>query len=537
MSFPNDEGLIAHWPFAGDCEERVCGDLVVRNHGVEPGGAEGRSGAAFNGRDAFIEVQDHPALRPGREDFSIACWIHTGADVVGDLVDKFDPGTRRGVRLGIVTHAGVTSTAQANRRHLHFGVDDRSRPEWTDCGRPGHAVLVAALIASAGRLYAGTLETGAEETGHLWRYEGGSEWTDLGNPVGCNIVHSVAEFDGEIYCGLGRYMCQGSALGETLNQKPGGQVYRVEEDGRWVFCGHPGAEDAVPEAVSTTGYASGKADDAFALTVFQGQLYCTSNHRRGAFVYAGGESWRHIGPDERIISFTVYRDRLYALINGGSVYRYEGGEEWVYCGRPETSTQTYGAVIHAGRLHVGTWPEGEVYRYEGEEEWSSLGRVGYEREIMGMALYNGKVYVGALPMANVWRLDREGFTFVDSLDAAAAPLRRVWSMAVHQGKLFAGTLPSGRVHALHAGRMATWDQVFPSGWHHVAAVREGEALRLHVDGELVAQAAGAGDFDLDNDRPLRVGFGEYELFSGLMNDLRLYGRALSRAEVGRLAGE
>ena len=534
--------LIAHWPFAGDCDEQGGTGLQVRNNGVEPvaSGPEGKSGAAFNGRDAFIEVQDHPALKPGKGAFTVAVWVHTDAergDVIGDIVSKFDPDARKGAQLYLLTHTGMTTTAQSNYRHLQFGIDDaRIDPEWTDCGRPGNAAKVTSLVVSKGTLYAGTLEIGPEEMGHLWRYEGEGRWVDLGNPVGCNSVQSVVEFGGALYCGLGRYMCMGSALGETLNRTPGGQVYRFDPEGGWACCGHPGVEDATPEEVPTTGYESGKADDVFSLTVYRGKLYCTSNHRRGAFVYEGGEDWKYIGPDERVLTFTIYGGELYALINGGPVYRYEGGSEWTHCGGPETSTQTYSALTCAGRLYVGTWPEGEVYRYEGGKTWSPMSRVGYEREIMGMALYNGKAYVGSLPMANVWRMDGGSFTFVGNLDASPAPLRRVWSMAVYQGKLFAGTLPSGHVHSLEAGKMATWDQAFPSGWHHVAAVKADGTLQLYVDGRPMAASTGfrPGDYDLNNDRPLLIGFGAHDYFNGMMSDLRIYGRSLAESEVASL---
>ncbi|HWC04007.1 MAG TPA: LamG domain-containing protein [Methylomirabilota bacterium] len=518
--------------------------MSVRNHGVqlsEFGPRRGMGAGIFDGRGAFLEVDDHPILRWGTRDFTVAAWVHAGdenGDAIGDVVAKFDPDARKGFHLGILTNSGVTSTTQPNYRNLHFGIDDR-RPaaRWTDCGQPGRAVLVAALKVAKNRLYAGTLEAGAEERGHLWRYEGGRQWVDLGAPIGCNVVNSVAEFDGALYCGVGRYMGVGSALGELPNRTPGGQVYRLDEDGRWTRCGHPGAEDATPEDVPTVGYASGKADDAFALTVYRGRLYCASNHRRGALVYQGGEAWEYIGPDLRILSFTVYRGSLYALINGGPVYRYEGGSEWVYCGCPTGSTQTYGAVTAQGRLYVGTWPEGDVHRYEGGETWASLGRVGYEREVMAMALYNGKAYVGSLPMANVWRMDGEQFTFMGTLDFASAPLRRVWSMAVFRGQLFAGTLPSGRVYSMEAGAMATWDSGFPTGWRHVAAIRDGGRLALYVDGGRVATSASfaAADYDLDTDRPLTIGFGVNDCFSGLLSDLRLYRRALGDAEVARLA--
>ena len=557
-------GLIAHWPFTTDCEDHAGKGLRVRNNGVKlnADGPAGKPGAGvFDGVGAYLEAQPQPVLNLGAGSFSIATWVHTDArtgDVVGNIVSKFDPTTRRGLQLYILSSTGVTSTAQANYRNLHFGIDNaRFDSNWIDCGRPGNAVKIGALTVAGGSLYAGTLETEATEMGHLWRYEGNGKWLDLGNPVGCNTIGSVVEFDGTIYCGLGRYIGQGSDLGDLPNRTPGGQVYRLEANGRWVFCGHPGVEDAAPEdakapdfsnhvhakapdQVTTSAFSTGKADDVIGLTVYQGNLYCTSHHRRGAFVYEGDQNWKYIGPDERILSFTVYHGKLYALINGGSVYRYEGGADWVYCGRPEKSIQTYTAVTFEGQLYVGTWPEAEVYRYEGGERWSPVtkeGRVGYERELMGAALYNGKVYIGSLPMANVWRMDGRDFTFVGNWDATPTSLRRVWSMAIDQGKLFAGTLPSGRVYAVEAGKLVTWDQAFPAGWHHIAAIKDEQALQLYVDGHRVAFVAGlrAEAYNLDNDQPLKIGFGAYDFFNGLMSDLRLYDRALTTAEIAELA--
>lgn len=538
-----NRGLIGHWPFTQDVRDHSTSELMTVNHGVEPGiTVAGRTGARFNGLDAYLEVENHPALQSGRGDFSCAGWVYvdeTFGDVVGDILSKWDPDTRTGWQLSLVTNGGVTSTTQSNYRQLCFGTDaGRLDPAWTHCGRPGNAVLISALRVSNGRLYAGTLETGVNEQGHVWRYESDGKWTDFGNPSGCNLVHSITEYDDDLYCGVGRYNCAGSALGETLNQTPGGMVYRLDADGAWIYCGHPGAEDAVPEETLVEGYETGKADDVLSLTVYEGRLYCASNHRRGAFVYEGDERWSYIGPHERILSFTVYHGRLYALINGGPVYRYEVGTDWTFCGHPEGSTQTYSTVTCAGELYVGTWPEGEIFRYQGGEAWHNIGRVGFEREIMGMVSYNGKVYIGSLPMANVWRMDGHDYAFVGSLDTTPAPLRRVWTMAVYQGRLFAGTLPSGRVWSIQAGQMATWDQTFPVGWHHVAAIREGGILSLYVDSNRVAASAepDTETDDISTRHPLRIGFGAYDYLNGILSDIRLYNRALQPHEVQSLGG-
>src|SRR5262249_36809691 len=119
----------------------------------------------------------------------------------------------------------------------------------------------------------GRRETAARERGHFWGYGGDGRLPVLGNPLGCNVVHSVTEFDGAVYCGTGRYNCSGSVLGETLNTTPGGKVFRVAPDGVWTDCGHPGHEGATPEDGRVGAYNSGKADDVFALTVYRGELY------------------------------------------------------------------------------------------------------------------------------------------------------------------------------------------------------------------------------------------------------------------------
>lgn len=537
--------LVAHWPLARDAQDHSPGHHHGTASAVEFGaeGPTGRPGTAarFDGRSSVVEVPDHEALRLGTGDFSFAAWVRSDdidSDVVGDILSKFDPDRRRGVQLSIVTNAAVTSTAQANYRHLHFGIDDaRVDPAWTDCGRPGNAVKVAALTAAGGFLYAGTVENAPGAVGRLWRYEGEQRWTDLGNPLGCNAVASVAEFEGALYCGTGRYIAAGSVLGPTHNTVPGGKVFRVEPDGTWTDCGQPGAEDATPEDREVSGFATGKADDVISLTVYRGALYCASNHRRGVFKYEGGTRWTHVGlGDRRIMTFAVYRGGLYALINGGPVYRYAGGDRWDYCGTPEGSTQTYSAVIAEGELYVGTWPQAEMFRYAGGETWDKLGRVGFEREIMGMAMYNGKAYLGVLPMASVWRMDGRQFAFMGTLDHTIAPLRRVWSMAVYQGRLHGGTLPSGHVLSLGAGKMVSWDHTFPTGWHHVAAIKEAGRLKLYVDGRIVALSAAShpSDYDLSNDSPLRIGAGPHEQFRGLMSDVRLYRRALDERAIGSL---
>ena len=154
-----------------------------------------------------------------------------------------------------------------------------------------------------------------------------------------------------------------------------------------------------------------------------------------------------------------------------------------------------------------------------------------------MMVYNGRLYAGTLPLAEVYRYDGESWTRTGQLDATPdVRYRRAWSMAVYQGKLFCGTLPSGHVLSLEAGKCVTYDHELKPDWRHLVAVRSDDRLKLYVDGRLAATSSpfNPADYDLSNDRPLRIGFGEHDGFNGRMRDLRLYNRALSDAEVADL---
>ena len=69
-------------------------------------------------------------------------------------------------------------------------------------------------------------------------------------------------------------------------------------------------------------------------------------------------------------------------------------------------------------------------------------------------------------------------------------------------------------------------------WTHVALTYDGATLRLYVNGVQVASQAQAGSIQTPS-TPLRIGgnvpYGEY--FQGLIDEVRVYNRALSAAEI------
>lgn len=181
--FPIDSApateLVGHWRLVGgDCSD-VSGNA---NHGINHGvDLTAQDGAVFDGVDDYIEVPNNASLQPREEPFSISVWIHTDKkldDVLGDILDKFDPATRTGVTLSLMNYPGVTN-AQSNYRNLSFGMDaGQGGTHWTDCGRPGNNFHVRSLCVFAGHLYASTWEPMEGRAGRVYRYAGGTNWID-----------------------------------------------------------------------------------------------------------------------------------------------------------------------------------------------------------------------------------------------------------------------------------------------------------------------------------------------------------------------
>lgn len=519
-----DRDLIGHWKLAGDAKDSSGHGNDGQNHGVDLS-APGRNGSAngaarFDGINAFIEVPSSKSLGLGTGDFTLTAWVHTAReldDVVGDLVSKFDPAARRGFNWCIKDGYGSVGS-QANFRNIQFGIDSGTEPKWTDCGRPGNSVYVMALCVYNGQLFAGICEPGKDQFGHVYRFEGGTRWIDCGTPDQSNAVTALAVYDGKLYAGTGCYQLRGSLLPDSPNKTLGGKIFRYDGDGKWTNAGNLQGADGVG-----------------GLCVFRGQLYASSMYQPIQYRYAGGSEWVPVASGLWIYSLGVFNHSLFGTCwNGCRVYRFDG-QNWSEPATLEVTGQSYAFDVHAGEIYCSTWRNAHVYRSRDGEKWIDAGRLGKEMEVMAMSVYNGKLYAGTLPLADVFRYDGDTkWTLSSRLDDTPdVRYRRAWSMALYQGQLFCGVLPSGHVHALTAGAAVSNDYELEPGWKHLAAVRQGDHLRLYVDGKQVAEStiSNPAALDLTNERPLRIGFGENDYFCGRMSDLRLYGRALSAAEI------
>lgn len=523
-----DDGPVAFWSLAGDTRNAIAVGPHGENHGVTfEHGDFPSQGAKFDGRESFVSVPAAKSLQLGADDFTICARVHTDealADDLGDIISQFDAKTRTGFHLGLRNNAGVTHS-QANYRQLQFGIDAGTEPVFVDEGRPGNAVFGQSMAVHDGALFVGTCESGSDQAGHVYRYRGTDHWTDLGSPDRANSITGMAAWNNSLYVGSGKYRLGGSALAESANPNRGGRIYRYLGEAKWEEVGH------FPEMEAVGG-----------MVVFRGKLYVSSLYKPAAFFrYEGGRQWTILPVPEgkRVEALGVFNGFLWATgYDEGHIYRFDG-KAWTDLGRvgEEENTQTYAFASYLGRLHVATWRTGKVFAWH-NNAWCDRGRLGDELEVMGMLTHNGSLYGGTLPLGQVYRYDGdERWKLLKQLDTTPdVKYRRVWTMAQHQGKLFMTTLPSGHVWSLRTGACVAWDQEFPPGWHHVAAQRQGDSLRLFVDGRLAVEsdAAPAGELNIASDQPWRIGAGSGDFFNGSLADIRVYRRALAVDEVRQL---
>ncbi len=529
-----DSGPVAHWPLTDDARDSSPNGRHAENHGVvfDTPAPDGRRAARFDGKSAFLEVPGTLAPAFGAADFTVSVDLFVEEpldDAPGDILSCYDPDRRQGLNLGLASYSGV-GNSQPNYRNLYFGIDNgQLEAQWTDCGRPGNAVMVFGFAVHEGALYAGTCEPQEGAAGHVYRYEGEGRWADCGSPDRSNAIGALAVCGGRLYAGASRYDTTGSAMAASPNTTPGGKVYRYEGGKEWTCCG--ALEN--PE--------TGQAATLGGLGVYQGALHATTLKQEGfgLYRYAGGTRWDYCGhPGRRVLNPCVFNGALYMVSYDapGGPFRYDG-KRFAYAGASidPPIQQDYSLAVYGGLLHVSTWPAAQVYRMNQDGVWSLLGKPGEELETMGMMLHNGKLYTGTLPSARVYRLDANGtWTPIGQvLDASDNKYRRAWSMALYQGRLFCGTLPSGRVFSIEAGRNATCDRALGAGWQRITAVRRKDRLLLYTGGTQTASSAAfePGAYDLGAGMPFRIGFGAGDYFNGWLRDLRVYSRALSEEEL------
>ena len=551
--------LLAHWPLAHDARD-VVGTLHGQPMNIEFGrGADGaeRLAARFNGSNSMIEIpgSDVPGL--ATRDFSLALWVQSKTPLTntfGDVVSQFDPTTRRGFNLYLAGSSPAYS-AMSDTCHVHFGIDDGYLGPWEDCGKPWPSnSLVTCLIVFHGDLYCGIADAQKpQDRTRVFRYDGGTSWIDcgrLGNDPNHHSVQAMVVHEGRLYAGTGIY--DWVQAGGHVEGKPAASPTRV-----FVYEGGTKWRD-----LGQVGYGS----RILCMGSFNGELFAGVDSIGDGHAYRfDGNDWIDCGsPDGRNFEcFLPLDGKLYAATHG-NIYEYLDDDSWQAIGiAPHGINQVHSMQVAGGKMILGTWPQGYALRYEGKGQWTKMGRLGLPEdqaeinEINDLTVYNGKLYAGVIPNAefyrheagNAWtllgRLAKRSDWKADSLPTWL----RLTCLTQFQGKLYGSTGscqgraldalvdPSmGRVSAIQAGQMASYEHDLGGSWAHLAAIRRGRQLQLYVNGKLVAtsQLREGPLLNLTNHRPLLVGFGAQNYFSGAIADLRLYDGALGSDAIGQI---
>lgn len=539
------EGLVGYWKIEKDCRDYSGKDNHGVNHGVNFGTGKWKK--------AYVEIPSNNSLNFGTGNFSISVLVCTEKDmtgVVGDIMSKYDSVKRKGFNLNINASApGYCS--QGNDKHVYFGIDNGMTNDWEDCGRPMEDCnFVSALTVFNGDLYVGTADSTKEEDWcHVFRYKGCGKWEDCGRLGNFKITTVVAMIvhDGNLYAvaanqgwaNWGRPGWNNQPKGDVTKLDTQYHAYRYKGGKEWEDIGWVRNPPNYPML--------------FGMASYRGNLYVSTygHNVGGVSVYEGGNQWKMLRPFEVSWPMAVYNDKLY-VASRKEVWEYDG-QTWENTGNPVESTQLYCLETYRGELYVGTWPLGKVAVYR-EGKWVDCGQV-YpgDTEVMSFAVYNGKFYAGTLWCGDVSRYEGgknwtflKRFTETPMVGGSWKGCTRPTSLTVYDGKLFLslGSGSSnlkdapcdnrGKVFCMEAGKNVSYDKDMGFGWKHVVAIKEGGRLKMYVNGDLVKESSvsfKAEDYDVSNNEPLKIGFGELNYFSGKIREVRLYNKALRPADV------
>ena len=175
-----EPGLVGHWKLQGDCRDSSGHGNDGVNHGVD------LEHGAFDGAQSYIEIPGKRFAQAWEKVISrFVLGLYTEKeldDIVGDVIDKYDPAQRRGITLTVNSSAGGYQS-QGTDRHVHFGIDN-ARDRLARLRPPeSHQQLHQQLDDRVqGPSVCGYVQMQRIRTDwcHVYRYDGGEQWTDCG---------------------------------------------------------------------------------------------------------------------------------------------------------------------------------------------------------------------------------------------------------------------------------------------------------------------------------------------------------------------
>lgn len=268
-----------------------------------------------------------------------------------------------------------------------------------------------------------------------------SEWEDVGKPGNALLAFSLADFEGNLYAGT----CEPG--GEEA-----GRVYRYDGAQRWIDSGNPDNSNSV-----------------MAMAEFQNDLYVGTGHYQlgGSSLpdsenqNPGGRIFRYEGTDQWVFcgqlpgvttigGMVVYKGHLYASsLYSPGFFRYNGGEEWIDCGTP-SGKRVVALCVFNDFLYATSYDNGNVYRYDGES-WEDCGPVGDNTQTYSFIPYKGELHVATWPSGRVYRF--KGVNQWEDIGRLGEELE-VMGMIVQNGRFIGGTLPLAEIYSYEGD--TTW---------------------------------------------------------------------------------
>jgi hypothetical protein len=500
----NKSGLVGWWTFDVGTTSTIANDRSgFGNNGISsPAGAWGAAGKLgqgmyFNGTSGTIRVAAGNSL--DITSIGIGGWARSEYFDRGSIISKGSYAIKVGAdRVPYAEIVGSTTSS-------------------FEAGSLGGTVTIHQLIVYKGQLYAAT----GNDSGIIYRYDGGTTWTNVGQPGSYARATSLAIYNGKLYAG-------------TRTPSSWGRVYRYEGDSTWT--------DVVGTELS---------GGIRKLAAINNTLYAFALGTDDIYRYDGGTTWTVIcsflacPPTYAVAS---HNGKLYQGGYGSNVYRLNGST-WSSIGQPYNASQVWSLASYNGRLFAGNGTSLDVSYYnEGTGSWTWAGTPGTGNYVMSLVVYNGELYaaIGNSAGANLY-VYKGGTSWADVGLRTGAP---ILSMAVYDGKLYTGSGQAGaisdegnsgdgKIYAFGTGAaIYASSTVLGAGFNHLFSTYNGSSLKFYLNGILVASSSTsftasttAGSLYIGGSAGSSGEGDGGESFNGTLDDVRIYNRVLSAKEI------
>ena len=297
----------------------------------------------------------------------------------------------------------------------------------------------------------------------------------------------------------------------------------------------------------TSASAGDPTDFYQGFALYNNSLYHIGYNSGTISKYNGGTSWSSVGQTGATGSYSaVWNGTLYVgeedTYNGGRVFKYNGGTSWSSIGQVGASvTRTQSMAAYNGSLYAGSYGSVGVYQYLGGTSWSKIGTMSGGTLVYRLSVYNGKLY--SATGAGGTNLSRyNGGTSWTQVQAGIGD--RIYHLGVYNGRLIVLT-DGNLVRTIGNGSSAFSNETMNlNKWTHVVGTYDGSEVVTYVDGVRKGNRTWLGGTIGANDLPLLIGssYGtsmynlgnSQEVFSGQIDEVRIYNRSLSSSEVQNL---